>query len=876
MIKTDSFAHASATKLAVLTDPAIVACANDDLTGCGACVHPDAPGSSVKVALKPNRLRVAVLCGLSLLSLIATANVSAQNAPEKKESGDKKTTLQAIVVTGTRGPQRTVTTSTAPIDVITGTELQRVGKPDVLSALNALVPSFNSPTRLGGGTGQIIATGTLRGLNPDQMLVLVDGKRRHKTALINAVSQIYPGSVPTDLSLIPVSSVDHIEVLRDGAAAKYGSDAISGVINIILKRGGSNYAAFTGGQNMDRSDGTFYQADLALGRKVGSQGFFDFFVGGRKQEASNRAEPVAPNVRMYPLVNGQLDPREATIDRLITRNFGAFPQKTLNLGYNAGWKLGTVDLYSFATFSRRTSILNYTFRTPTNVNTLPELYPNGFRPHDAISEHDYQVVFGAKGRLGEWDWDASTSYGQDRAAQDESQTLNASLGPGSPTSFYVGTLLSNEWINSFDVTRGFPVGENLQVSAGVQHRLEKYRIYAGDPAGYAVGTYVIPPGQPFSGQRPAPGVQGAATFTPADAGALSRNNLAAYAEVTYDPTSRLTLDVAGRAEHFDDSSGDTLIGEASGRYQLAPWVTLRAAVSTGFRAPSLAQEIYATSTSQFRTLNGVVELLQIKTLPVGSPGAQALGAVPLKPETSRNFSAGVAIQPMDNLVITVDAYEIDVDKRIALTGTLTGPVISAILQATGLPPNTSAQYFTNAIDTKTKGVDVVGAYKVDLGALGSMQLNAGFNYNSTKITSVIPNPPELSVLGPQYVLFNRAARGALTYGLPKTKIVIGDTWSIGKFSLSPRVTRFGGYTSPAVSASDERYNSARWIVDVESSYQFAPSLTLTVGATNLFDIYPTRQLTAAFNAQQGRSPYSSAAPFGFTGGAYYVRISGKF
>ena len=875
MNETIPLSSTSATSMAAFTDVAAFV-DSTGVTGYGVRVGLAGSGPSRGTPLRPNNLRVAVLCGLSALSLLGAAGVSAQTASGTAKEAGKQTTLQTIVVTGTRGPQRTVVTSTAPIDVISAAEIQKLGKPDVLSALSALVPSFNSPTRLGGGTGQIIATGTLRGLNPDQMLVLVNGKRRHKTSLINAVTQTYRGSVPTDLGMIPISAVDHIEVLRDGAAAKYGSDAISGVINIILKRETSNYGAGTAGQNMDRGDGTYYQGDLTLSRAFGNGRFFDIFVGARDQDASNRAEMVSPNVRLYPLVNGQPDPREATIDRQVTQNFGAFPQRQLNTGYNTEWQFGAVHVYSFGIFSRRTSDLNYTFRLPNNVNSLPQLYPNGFRPHDAIKEHDYQVVFGAKGVLGEWDWDISTSYGQNRAAQDESQTLNASLGPGSPTSFYIGTLLSNEWVNSLDITRGFPVGQNLQVSAGLQHRREAYKIYAGDPAGYAVGSYVIPVGQPFAGQRPAPGVQGAAAFTPADAGALSRNNVAAYVELTYDPTSNLTLDFAGRAEHYDDSSGGTVVGEASARYQIAPWLTLRGAASTGFRAPALGQEIYATSTSQFRTLNGVVTLLQIKTLPVNSAGARALGAVPLRPEKSRNITAGFALQPLDNVIVTVDAYQIEVDKRITLTGTLTGAAISAILEANGLPPNTSAQYFTNAIDTRTRGVDVVGAYRVDLDRLGSMQVNAGFNYNDTKILSVIPNPPQLSVLGPSFELFDRAARGAMTYGLPRTKFVVGDVWNIGRFSLSTRLSRWGSWTTPQKSATDERFNQARWTVDVEGSYRVLPSVTVTLGATNLFDIYPTNQMTAAFDPTQGRSPYSSNSPFGFTGGAYYARVSTTF
>lgn len=810
-----------------------------------------------------------------LVQQSATAPRQASNYPPST-SPAKAQTLQGVVVTGIRGMVRTATDSPAPIDVITSSDILKTGEPDALNALKTLIPSFTSPTRAGGGTASVIATGSLRGLNPDQMLVLVNGHRRHKTSLINAVSLIFLGSVPSDLSLIPVSAIDHIEVLRDGAAAKYGSDAIAGVVNVILKQGQSNYAAVTGGRNHDRSDGDFHQADLRLGQTFGTQGsFFDFFLQSRDQSASNRAGPVAPNVNLYPLINGQRDPREATINRLVTRNVGQYPQQLMNVGYNAEWKLSSVDLYSFATYSWRRSHLGFTFRGPTNLNDIPQVYANGFAPQNKISEQDYQAVVGAKGTVAGWDWDLSTSYGQNRARQNESDTINASLGPASPTDFYIGSLTSTEWINSLDITRGFAVGENLQVSAGVQHRLEQYRIGAGEPLSYAAGTYVIPAGQPFAGKRPAPGAQGTSGFTPDDAGSASRNNLAAYAEVTYDATPNLTMDFAGRAEHFDDSSGNTVVGEASGRYQFAPWIAVRGAASTGFRAPALAQQLYATTTGQFRTLDGVINLLQIKTLPVGSPAAVALGAVPLKPEKSKDLSAGIVLQPAANFTTTVDVYQIKVDKRIALTGTLTGPVISGILVANGLPPDISAQYYTNAINTKTKGIDVVSEYMWDLGDWGSMRLSAGFNYTKTSITHVIPNPPALSALGPGFVVFDRRVRLAMTEGLPKSKLFLTDVWKFGKMTLSPRLSHYASYLLPSLQPSDDRRISGAWVVDFEADYQLTPNISLALGANNLFNKYP-RIPNETFNPTLGPRRYDTASPYGFTGAAYYARIAATF
>jgi iron complex outermembrane receptor protein len=831
-------------------------------------------------------LRISLVGSVSVISFFWSACAFAQTAPPAgaqatppADSGNAPTaSLDSVVVTGSRGLQRTVTTSPTPIDVITAADLAKTGKPDALSALSALVPSFNSPARAGGGTASIISTGALRGLNPDQTLVLVDGKRRHKSALINVVSSLYAGSVPSDLSLIPVSAIDHIEVLRDGAAAKYGSDAIAGVINIILRHGDDGGAVnLTGGGNMDRSDGDYSQADFRYGQKFGTSGFVDFFLQARDQEASNRANPISPSVQLYNLVNGAPDPREATANRLVTWNYGQFPQRTLSMGYNSEYNAGAFELYSFATFGPRTSDLNVTFRAPNNINALPQVYPNGFRPDQIIHEEDYQFVFGARGNSFDWDWDLSTSYGENHARETEDQSINASLGPTSPTSFYLGTLTSTEWVNSLDITRGFNVGENLQVSAGLQHRYETYRETAGDPTSYEAGNYVIPVGQPYAGQYPAPGAQGTSGITPADAGVAGRSNLAAYGEITYDATSSLTLDLAGRAEHYDDGSGSTVIGEASGRYEIAPWISVRGAASTGFRAPSLAQEIYSSTTGQFQIVNGNVELLQIKTLPVNSAAAVALGATPLKPETSTNFTGGIVLQPAENLDITLDAYQIYVDKRITLTGALTGSAITKILVENGLPSNiTSVQYYTNAIDTKTSGVDIVGAYKVDFDNYGSMRFNAGFNYNETTITHIIPNPSALSALGPSYVLFNRVAQGNITSLLPKTKIFLGDVWNVGKWSFSSRLTRFGSYVIPQTTATLDRYFGAKWITDVEASYQLTDAVSVAVGANNLFNVYPSAN--GVYNVSLGSQQYGSSppSPFGFTGGSYYGRISVLF
>jgi iron complex outermembrane receptor protein len=786
--------------------------------------------------------------------------------------------LEEVTVTGVRGPPRTVTDSPTPIDVINSAELERTGKAGAFQSLQTLVPSFNLPARAGGGTSTVISTGGLRGLNPDQTLGLVNGKRRHKTALINSVSSLYNGSVPSDLDLIPTSAIGRIEVLRDGAAAQYGSDAIAGVINIILKDtvGGSLSATY--GKNFDRDDGESLQVIGNYGLRIGDKGFLNLSLTTKDQALSNRAIPVAANIQIYPkLAGGAPDPRELTVDRLVTRNYGVLPQWGVNFGFNGHYDLtDDTQLYSFGTVSKRVSDLPFTFRAPNSVNALPQVYPEGFRPNLVIDEQDFEFAVGAKGKLGEWSWDISSTYGQDKAKEQVSESINASLGPTSPTSFRVGALVSSEWVNSLDVTRGFQLanGGDLQVSFGAQHRRESYEVRAGEPLSYAAGTYVIPAGQPFAGQRPATGAQAAPGFQPSDASSTSRNNYAAYGEVGYNPTKKLFLGVAARYEDYDDASGDTLVGKVNGRYELTDWLAFRAAASTGFRAPSLAQQNYAASSSQFRLVGGVLDLLQIKTLPVGSPAAVALGAKPLQPEESKNYSFGFTLTPASNLVVTVDAYQIDVDGRIAITSTLTGTAVSNILISKGLPGSLSAQYYTNAIDTRTKGVDVVATWRHNFDSLGTLRLSAGYNYNKTDITGIIPNPPELTALGSSFVLFDRLSQGYLTKAFPRDKISLSANWAWNDLNVNLRETRYGEYTILQNTTANDRTYGAEWLTDLEVAYHVTKQVSVAVGANNLFNVYP--DAVGVFNATIGSGQSPGTSPIGFTGGSYYARVQWEF
>jgi iron complex outermembrane receptor protein len=804
----------------------------------------------------------------------APAAAAAVASADAANSAAAPNPLSELVVTGVRGKPRTVIDSPTPIDVFTSGELENTGYTGLFEGLETLVPSFNLPARAGGGTATVIATGGLRGLNPDQTLILVNGKRRHKTALLNAVSSLYIGSDPADMSLIPEAGVSRIEVLRDGAAAQYGSDAIAGVVNVILKEDNGGYMSATAGENFDRSDGRFFDTEGSYGMSLGDKGHLDLFFNTKDQGNSNRAIPIASSIVLYPpLAGGAPNPLNATVDRLVTTNYGVLSQVGVNVGYNGHYDFNdNLQFYSFGTYSYRDSNLPYTFRSPDTVNTLPQIYPNGFRPDLDIWENDFQVTAGVSGVVDGWSWDFSNSYGWDHAREHLNQSLNPTLGPTSPTAFYIGTLVSAEMDNSLDVTRDFKLSDtsDVQVSWGLQHRLESFQLDAGDPASYEAGSYVIPAGQPFAGQHPAPGAQAVPGIQPADASFHTRNDYAAYGEVGYTPVKRLFVDAAVRYEDYSDSSGSSVVGKFDGRYELTDWLAFRGAVSNGFRAPSLAQEYYSSTSSQFQLVNGTLQLLSIKTLPVDSPQAVALGAKPLTPETSRNFSAGMTLTPLPNLNMTVDGYQIDVFHRIALTSTLTGLAVSNILVANGLNGELSAQYFTNAIDTVTRGVDMVVTWQERMGRFGVLNISLGANYNNTNITHIDANPSQLASLGPKYVLFDRASQGYLTSAFPKTKISYQADYKISNWEVIWRETRYGAYDILQDILSQDRTFGAKWITDLEIDYHLNKRFIFAVGSNNIGNVYPTAN--GIFNATTGSGQYPGTSPFGFTGGFYYGRV----
>lgn len=853
----------------------------------GGVIVVTAPASQTTESTEKSMEKQTRASWTSLLAGLAVTLAGAETAAAEGDE-DASRILEQVVVTGVRGEPRSILDSPTPIDVFSSEDLERVPQIGLFESLRYLVPSINLPQRAGGGTATFIASAGLRGLNPDQTLILVNGKRRHKTALINTSTGLYSGSAGVDLNMIPNSAIARIEVLRDGAAAQYGSDAIAGVINIILKDNAEG-GELTGSTraNFDRGDGEIDTIGLNQGFSIADRGFVNVSLDYRESQFSNRARPVPlpdePGGRnIFPLLDdGSLDPREFTIDRLVTSNYGNFPQNVLSGAINAGYDLGSVELYGFGTYAQRDSILDFTFRGPGDARNVPEIYPFGFRPTEEIREDDYEIVVGARSAIAGFDTDFSVSYGTNETDWFNTLGLNASLGVESPTSFFLGGIDADETVVQFDATRSIELDSmgTVQTSFGAQFRNEAFEIREGEELSYIDG-----------GNGAAPGAQGFPGFAPEAVSDIDRDNVNAYAELGWEPNEKTYFSVAGRYEDFSDDSGSEFIYKFSGRYEVSDRLALRGSFNTGFRAPSIQQLGFRGSRGQFQDLDndGIAETIVLRqTLPGTDPAAQALGAEPLAPETSTNVSVGMVWQPLDNVDVTVDVYQIEVDDRIALStqfnrgdsraaagGGTIGDEVSALLDAAGFDQSLGgANYFTNAIDTRARGVDIVVTWGIEE-SWGSIDTSLAYNYNDAEVTSVDANPPELSGLvladGNPLEQFDRARLGTYTDEIPPSKLVLSSVYSFRSLVANLRATQFGEWDNVAAVAANDTNNDAQWIVDLELGYEFPNGIAFYGGANNLFNTDPeeVRPVNGI-----GNGFYDTAGPYGFTGGSYYLRAA---
>lgn len=793
---------------------------------------------------------------------IGTTSVAAPAAFAQDTAAADPAQLGTVIVTGNRGSEkRTVTTSPVPIDVISAKQLQQTGKPGLMEALSATVPSFTLPEKTGWDASGMARAPSLRGLNAAQVLVLVNGKRRHTSATLN-ISGIQAGAAPTDLDLIPISLIERVEVLRDGAAAQYGSDAIAGVINVILKADDSGTSVTNVGQGYDGKKQTVQQG-LNKGFEIGDSGIVQLALDARSQNDDNKA---SANGYSY----------AEALDKAGKATYGGYGTPKINLltlGYNAELPVSDdLSLYSFTTYSHRKAEQGQNFRLPTITNTIttgPNGYPGGYTPTWYIEEDDVQGAFGAKGNAGEWAWDLSSTYGRNEAQQGTTHNQNPSLGEATPNHFESGTWIATQLTSNLDLQRSFDIGldKPLDLSWGLEHRRDTYQVRDGDWASWANGGYCRAPGD-----CAASGAQVTNGISPDEATSTSRNSVASYIDVGFNPLPQWYLGSALRYEHYNRGVGATRSGKLTTRYEFTPELAVRATVSNGFRAPSLANSLFSARSTTYGVVNGVYQSINYGVLPVDSAAARALGASALKPERSTNYSLGLTYQPDPRLSFTADAYVINVRDRITLTGTLLGDEVTQALLDNGIDSTSGGRYFTNGADTRTKGLDLVGNFDQDLGHWGQVKWTAAFNWNQTKILSY---KESVNIQGTDYSLMDRQARNFLTDVQPNTKLILGANWQRERWTSNLTLTRYGSWreVNSATDRSLDREYKARWITDIDVGYQLTEDLNLAVGAQNLFDTYPERQSPSSKTMTKGYGAYS---PYGFTGGYYFTRLTYTF
>jgi iron complex outermembrane receptor protein len=769
------------------------------------------------------------------------AAAAANDAAPSSDAGSTDS-LESVIVTGTRETNVKARDSSAPIDVLPAAALQATGATDLRDALERVLPSLNHAA-FAGDYGALTDTVQLRGLSPDHVLILINGKRRHTTANIYTAGGPLQGSAPVDLDLIPLSAIDHIEVLRDGAAAQYGSDAIAGVINIILKS--ANHGGTVTANAGQYYDGGGFTAGGGgdVGTTLTDDGFLH--LGGDYRHHNHSVRSGA-------------DSRTGVVDNLI---FGDPEVERESIAYNAGksFAANTVEVYSFATYAHRDGQSYENYRLPT---VIPSVYPKGFSPQATIDENDYAATLGIKGdQLLGWSWDLSSTYGGDNDGLGLIDSGNPALAAAgtTPTTFHIANFKITQWTNTLDFNRPFEIGlaAPLNVAFGGEWRRETYQIRPGDPASYQQG-----------------GAQSEQGLSPVNAGSYGRSNSAGYIDLATSLLPLWQVDIAARHEHFTDF-GDTTSGKLSTRYDFNSRLGLRATVSNGFRAPSLAQEFYASL--------GVSPTGASGQIAAGSPAAKALGAGTLGPEKSISFSLGAVAEPVDGLHATVDGYFIRITNRIVDGGSYAGEQAIAALEANGVtfppginPANVTAVFFSNGADTKTYGVDLTADYRSDLGRAGTVDWDAAVNYNRTLLTRLGLDGNGNPLLDAQQIAY-------LTSASPESKIIVGGIWKDAGFLVSLHEIRYGKsapldqyYTGPnafSITTFYESVNPAKYVTNLELGYDWR-GLQWVVGANNLFNVYP-KELPPA-QRYIGAALYDGYTGLGINGGYYYTRLSYKF
>lgn len=880
-----------------------------------------------------NGLKTASLTTLAFASLSASAALAQTVLAAADTTND-----DAIIVTGTRTTGMKAADSPAPIQLLDADALQRTGSPDLLTSLAQNLPSIQAQS-FGSDLQAHTLQLKLRGLSPNHTLILVNGKRRHGTANVSVAGGPYGGSAAPDISFIDPDSIEHVEVLQDGAAAQYGTDAIAGVINFIQKKsnsGGSFNA--TGGRYYDQG-GKTYSIGGNLGVAPFEGAYLNVSAQKKRKGRSFRGDinpqainllptyPEIGNLPGYPYTNRIIG--DAKIDQTI-------------VNYNAGYEFGDLELYSFGSYGHKKAYAYENTRPPTTVvsgaGTIAAggiagvpFYPGGFAPQESVDETDYSVTGGFRGSVANTTFDLASTYGKDFVGVYVLGSANAQLYRDTgftPTTFHDGDFFATQWSNTLDLTHAFDIGLStpLNLAGGLEYRHETYGIKAGDPASYYGG-----------------GAQSFFGYSPNDAGTYKRNNFSQYLDVSFNPVANLLVDGAVRHEHYSDF-GNTTVFKLTSRYDFSNAFALRGTASTGFRAPTLAEGGYSGINVGPSSVSGV--------LPPASVAAGALGFGGLKPEKSTNFSLGVVFNPAPNFTLTIDAYQITIRNRImtssafngftgnrcpagyagsnagaclpydedlykinnqlavlgAVNGALGGSTnVTSLNDATAIPNyvlydgvnratdgSVAVQSFVNGVKMRTRGVDLMANYRANLSDVGKLDLTFTGNYNANKVLRINPLPSALysSTINPGLTaLIDTGSVVELEHSTPKFRATLNGLWTLGKLSVNFRESFYSEvYAFENARSGPDAGNLIKvpvkksFLTDLEIGYQLLEPVTISIGANNLFNKYPTRRSSDLIrgaelaNGERGysTSKYPLFSPYGINGGYYYTRVSFKF
>ncbi len=855
----------------------------------------------------------ALMLSSALAGVLAAQGAWAADSTATAAAADSAAgAIESIVVTGSRYSTSEYT-SPAPVQVVGGAVLAKTGYPDLRTQLGDVVPAYlASQTSNGSSSSKPVRTATLFGLGGDEVLVLVNGHRQHNTSLLNNTGGSTAGA-PVDLSFIPTASIGHVEVLTDGASAQYGSDAIAGVINVILKKNSSGgglsvqtgqygSASDVGGQG---HNGLTTVVSGDQGFNLGANGgFLNISAEYRDVLSSNvdgaeGAPTVASQTIFATSVKGKsTNPLESTASRYRALNEVAPWGQAVTGSFNAEYPLGdAATLYSNGHIGWNSLSSAGTYRDENNPATIVASSSNlgpytspagGYVPFLRTQQNDYQGAFGARGdNLLGWKWDASVSGGYNQAKM-YVNGINASFGGASPYhNFFIGTLSAGEILADLDLTRSFQTSwfaTPLNVAAGVEYRYNAFGEGAGEPLSYENGGFVYPANYPSAylrGTGAGIGSPFMTGFTPAESGNWSRNNQAIYIDLAQAVTDAFKVDLAGRYEHYSDS-GDALSGKISARYAFNRAFAVRGTVSNGFRAPSLAEQYTTVANQGPQSINGVISQVNAyNSIAVSNPAAIALGATPLKPETSVNYSVGFVARPIDKLELSADAFDIDITNRIGLTGSFSGlasPAVAAALAKAGYASTNTLEYFTNIGNTRTYGLQAKASYATDFGNWGSVDWGLSYVLNRQVVTSARNAPASLGGGS----LLQYSARVILEHGTPAHILKGTAEWSYNKFRLNLVETYYSQtYSVSTISNNAYIYNSAynsvsppAFIADLAASYDVTKHVTVSLGANNITDrrapnIPPP---TLSSNTSGFVYPAPVATPYGIGGIFYYARV----